>query len=223
MSFFRTILCKCPQSDLELRAALTHATLSQQQKDPALPCPAGGLLLPPRDISPTTMGRSKGRLSIDSGRWQSPCPGTQPPALKESPGHPGVHTHIHTPAAIAGRRDSSCPVPPMVQQGIPDLEPVLFLCTGERSHRLWAITSLREPSRNCSCIALLPETYRVKGCEDVSSSELSSALPLQTAFKLSLSHLSPPAVFRTKQQPCCTLQRSCFWAELSLCGAAHLP
>ena len=65
----------------------------------------------------------------------------------------------------------------MVQQGSPALELSLL-----PPHQPWPLPALGDPSRNCSCIALHPVTYCVKGCEDFSSTELSasshSTLPL---------------------------------------------
>ena len=82
------------------------------------------------------------------------------------------------------------PCPSDGAAGIPALEQVLLLYTGVRF--LWAMPALRDPSTNCSCIALHPETYCVKGPEDFSSFEPSALPPLLTAFKpFSASLLSP--------------------------------
>ena len=70
-------------------------------------------------------------------------------------------------------------------------------------------------TRNNSCAALQPDTYPVQGCEDFSCSELSaspSTLPLTSPSLLSAT-LVP---CRQCPQPCCAVQRSCSWAELSL-------
>ena len=89
------------------------------------------------------------------------------------------------------------PCPLMVQQ-------VLLLYIEMRF--LWAMPALRDPSTNCSCIALHPETYCVKGCEDFSSFVCSASshptLPLTSLFLARLpsvpagSALSPAALCR---------------------------
>jgi len=81
------------------------------------------------------MGSSLGRLSADLGREKIPCLSTQPlgcrdPALKDSPGHHWLNTHLHSPRAFPRRRQQSCPVPLMVQQGSPAQEHSLLLYSG---------------------------------------------------------------------------------------------
>ena len=82
--------------------------------------------------------------------------------------------------------------------------------------------ALEDHTGNSVCFALLPETYRIKGCEDLCTIELSVVFPLHTAFNLSLPHSFPPGACRQYPQPCCTLQRSRSWAELSLASTARL-
>ena len=90
-----------------------------------------------------------------------------------------------------------------------------------------SFTSLQPAlSANCrllTCTALQPETDCVQDCEAFSSSELSAVFQSQTAFKVSMSNSSPFAACRQCPQPCCALQRSCFWAQLCLFCAAWFP
>ena len=81
------------------------------------------------------------------------------------------------------------------------------------------ITPLQEDHVHCRAARDL----RWRGCEDCSSSELSAIHPAQTAFNLSLPCLSPLSACRQCPQPCGALQRSCSWAELSLCSSSCLP
>ena len=164
------------------------------------PCPAGGLL-PPAASPCSALGSSPGRLSAEPGRRQRPCPGTQPlghsrdPALHHSPGHP-----CRCPAA---------PSPP--------------LCTSQqrRPGSSWQgrdVAGPGAPSRNLPCTALQPEPYRVRSCADCSCTELSSARTLQAACNPCV-----PGACAQSPQPCCAVQRSCSWAQLSLCTRALLP
>ena len=175
--------------------------------------PCQGLFLLPIASPHSALGRSLPWHSLE-------C---RDPARKDSPGHPWLHTHLHTPAAIPERRQLSCPVILTVQQGSPALEHVLPFYTRERSHRLWAVPALGDPSTNCSCIALHAETYHVKGCEVFCSFELSASSHPTLPLNRCLSYMTPLGACRQCPQPCCALQRSCSWAELSLCSAAHLP
>jgi len=91
-------------------------------------------LLPPTASPHSAVRSSLGRLSADPGRRQSPLPSTQTlrcrdPALKDSPGHPCLNIHLHTPLIIPGRKQPSCPVSMMMWQGSPALEHVLLFHT----------------------------------------------------------------------------------------------
>jgi len=97
-------------------------------EDAPLPC-LGSFLLP--TASPcSVMVSSLGRMSAGPGRRQSLPQHTAPmgcrdPALKDSPGHPWLHTRIHSPAA--GRRQLWCPVLLTMQRGSPAEEHILPL------------------------------------------------------------------------------------------------
>ena len=86
----------------------------------------------------------------------------------------------------------------------------------EQCYRLWDVKIFWGVSRTLICIALLPETYCVADCEDFSHHEFSAVLKLPIALNFSLPPSSPVGACRQCPQPCCTLQRSCSWAELSL-------
>ena len=97
----------------------------------------------------------------------------------------------------------------------------------ERSHRLWDVPALGDPSRNRSFVALHSETYHVEDCEDFSASELSSSLPLYAAFNLSLPRSSPLAACRQCPQPCSLCRgaapgQSCLSAVLPTCHEVPL-
>ena len=156
-----------------------------------LPCQRS--FFPPTASRCSAVGSSPGRLSTDPGRWQSPCPGTQPPGAQGrcSEGqpwaplaaHPAAHpcSHPWEKAAIvpcpsdgAGANPCSGACPPPLHYGNCD--------SPDRSYRLWEEPALGDPSRNHRFIVLQPETYRVEGCEEFTASELSasshSRLPL---------------------------------------------
>ncbi|KAK4805227.1 hypothetical protein QYF61_000164 [Mycteria americana] len=90
--------------------------------------------------------------------------GHRDPARKDSPGHPCLHTRLHTPAVVPGRRQRSCPVPLTVQQGSPAPEDVLILCTRETRSCSWAELSL------CSA-ARLPGAPSMPGAQPSSAAE----------------------------------------------------
>ena len=178
-----------------------------------------------------------GRLSADPGSRQSHFPSTvalrcRDPALKDSPGHPCLNTHLHTLSTILRRKQPPClcayggvagmscfgACPPPSHQTSCESPP-------DSSHSLWDVPAFGDVFRNCSFFALQPETYHVKCCEDFSPLSL-SILPPQTVFIVSLPRSSPLSAHRQCLQPCCALQRSCSWAQLSLCSTAtchYLP
>ena len=141
------------------------------------PCPALPLSKP--------LG-SPGRLSAEPGRWQRPCPGTQPlghsrdPALHHSPGHP-----CRCPAA---------PSPPR--------------CTSHERHpgSSWPGRDVLDPgapSRNLPCTVLQPESYRMQSCEGFSCTELLSACTLRAAWNPFLPgclRSEPPALLRCAEE-----------------------
>ena len=217
-----------------MRSPDTGSTLLRAERPcPALPCSslpyhAGGRSFHPHLRPAELWGTSWPGWELTLAGSRIPAPAHSPvgcrdPAQKDSPGHPWLHTHLHTSAA-----DLPCPSDSAAGKPCSKARPLcLHWRNCERppdgSHRLWDMPALGDLFRNHSCIALQPETYPVKGSEDFSPGEVSSLLPPQTAFNLSLPHPSPFTTCRQHPQPCCALQRSCSWAELSLGSAACLP
>ena len=136
-------------------SSLPQAAGSGHQQDPALSCPARGLLTATAS-SHSTLGSSLGRLSAEPGRQQRPCPGTQPlghsrdPALHHSPGHPCLHPG-YTVCSWSHEKETSSPVTLTALEG--------NLCSGashssliqrnsesppERSRRLWDVPETLE-------------------------------------------------------------------------------
>ena len=142
-------------------------------------------------FSPHLRGEPPGRLRAAPGRQHSRCPAHSPrgcrdPAGKDSAGHPCLHSHLHSPAAGPGRRGPPCSVLPVVQQASPALEHV-FCPTPENAGEpsgqvLSAVTCARSRRhfQDLLCIALLAETYPVKGRDDSCPGQLAPVFPPQT-------------------------------------------
>ena len=92
----------------------------------------------------------------------------------------------------------------------------------DRPSQLWKVPALEEASgSHSSNVALQPETYCVRGCEDFSRQAALShpLIPHYLQLPRCPSHSGP---CRQCPESCFSRKRSCTWTELALCSACQV-
>lgn len=153
--------------DVELGAALILPACSQQQKDPALPCPAGDGSFHPQFLPAVLGGAARAVLTLAG---PEPFPQHTAPwgagtlIAKTALGPPGC-TPGFTPCSCSQKAAAIMPFPSNGAAGNPCFAahpPPLHQSISEsctyRSHATCDVPALGDPTRICRCNALQPRT-----------------------------------------------------------------